>query len=123
MIQARSCNVDLTGPRVVLISQGGSAKFTEGPPRSRIRAVLPWNVLLKCKRRTSNCNPGNGLGADSSATVRAVAVGLVNWVLGRSVAYLATVTAAGDGSAFHDWLGPLGKDTAEQAKPLSYSKH
>jgi hypothetical protein len=30
-----------------------------------------------------------------------VAVGLVNGLLGRSIAHFATVTAAGDGFAFH----------------------
>jgi hypothetical protein len=101
VVQASGRDVNLARPRVPLISQGGSAKFAESPPRSRIGAVSLWCSLFKCKCRAWDSNPGNGLGTGGSPTVGAVAIGLENWLLRRSVAYLAAVTAAGDGCLFH----------------------
>src|SRR5207247_2025799 len=88
-------NIDFVSSRVPLISNGGSATVTESPPRSCIRAVSFRVSHLEFEIRTSNRNPRNRLGADSSPAISTVAVGLVNGLPGRSVAHLPTVTAAG----------------------------
>ena len=101
MIEAAGRDVDFARAGIPFISERGSTDVAERPPRFCFRPVSSRGSLLKRKIRKSDRNPRHRLGAGGAPAIGTVTVGLVNRLLGRPKAHLPTVTAAGNGSAFH----------------------
>ena len=96
MIEAPCRNVDLLRPRISFIGQGGAATIAKRSPRPRVSVIPLWSAPLEAKVHSVYRDPGNGLRADRSPAIGAVAIGLVDGSLCGLEPDRATVASASD---------------------------
>jgi len=96
MIEAPCCDVDLLGARVPLVAQGSAATVAKRPPGSRVGPIPVRSALLEPKVHSLHRDPGDGLRADRSPAIGAVAIRLVDRRLCGLETYRAAIATAGN---------------------------
>ena len=96
MIEASCRDVNLVRARVPFVGQGGAATIAKRPPRTRVSAISLGSALLEAEVLPVHRDPGNGLRADRSPAVGAVAIGLVDGSLCGLEPDRPTVASTGD---------------------------